>query len=780
MHDPESIDPRSPRGGRLLTTSPLPAYTVPRSAGGAGLPLPAILGKMPMSSHLWPVILLAASVGMKSGPGGGTARLTLDRVARYPPPGTRIPGSFQFSGDGRYLYFLDTKGDGVSRSLFREELATGHRELVAQPPTIDERDGVLSREETLRRERQRIQDKGITLYVVAEKADAAVFAWGGDLYLVRPGRDALRLTTTPADEIDPHLSPDGTRVAFARDGELHVLDLATGASAPLTGGAREGVTHGIAEFIAQEEMGRSAGLWWSPDGARLAYTEVDETGIPIYPIVRQGRSKWEVESHRYPFAGGANARGRLGIVPAAGGETLWLTIALPDEEVYLARVRWDLGGTLLVEVETRDQKILRLLRFDPVSGRSTTLLEDRSDTWINLHDDLWPLAEGRFLWSSEASGYRHLELRDRRGALLRPLTSGDWPVDRIEGVDGAAGRVYFTAAREGPLQRQLYRVGLERGRVERITREPGFHDVTVSPDGRWIVDVHDSAASPPRVLLKDGSGRIVRVLDPNEDLEVRELALRPPEFVTLRGADGTPLHGAIFRPEPLQAGRRYPAIVRVYGGPTAQTVKDSWEVTQDLRAHYLVDHGYVVFRLDNRGSPRRGRRFETALFKHLGSVEVEDQIAGARFLSGLPYVDGSRIGIYGWSYGGYMAALCLLKAPDLFRAAVVGAPVSDWDGYDTHYTERYMGTPQDNPIGYRESSLLPQASHLEGSLLIVHGMIDENVHFRHTARLMEALNTAEKSYDLLIFPDERHLPRGEDDRRYLERRIVEHFDRSLK
>jgi dipeptidyl-peptidase 4 len=313
-----------------------------------------------------------------------------------------------------------------------------------------------------------------------------------------------------------------------------------------------------------------------------------------------------------------------------------------------------------------------------------------------------------------------------------------------------------------------------------VTTEPGWHTVTCARDGRFFVDVYSSAATPPRAVLKDPTGRQVRVLDGNADPEPRTLALRPPELVTLKARDGSVLHGALYRPHPLKPGTKYPAIVRVYGGPTAQTVMDAWDLTVDLRAQYLVRHGYVVFRLDNRGTPRRGKTFETALAGHLGSVEVEDQVAGARFLAGLPYVDGKRLGVYGWSYGGYMAARCLLLAPEMFKAAVAGAPVADWDGYDTHYTEHYMGRPQENAQGYHDSSLLPLASRLSGRLLIVHGMIDENVHFRHTARLMNALNSAQKRYDILIFPDERHLPRGEDDRRYLEARLVDFFDEVLK
>lgn len=708
-------------------------------------------------------------------------RLTLERVARYPPPGTRIPGTFRFGHDARYLYFLGLHGTGSARVLYREEVSSGTREIVARPPqAASPSESGLTPEEILRRERQRIQEKGITLYRLAAKADVAVFDWRGDVYLVRPGQEPLRLTETEASEIDPQLSPDGTRLAYARDGELRVLDIATRREVLLTEGARDGVFHGIAEYIAQEEMDRSSGFWWSPDGRSIAYTEVDETGIPVYPIVHQGKDAPETETSRYPFAGGPNARVRLGIVSASGGVTSW--IRLPDNggDSYLARVRWDEDGTLLAQVQSRDQKSLKLWRVDAATGGAALLLEDRSDTWVGLHDDLRPLPDGRFLWSAESSGYRRLELRARDGALVRRLTSGDWPVDALAGVDERDGVVYFSGAMDGPLERPIYRTRLDGGPVERVTPEKGWHQATFSRDGRYFVDVHDSLAMPPRVLLREGPGRQVRVLEANADPEPKVLGLRSPELVTLKAGGGTVLHGALYKPRSLEKGRKYPAIVRVYGGPTAQTVKDSWELTQDLRAQYLARHGFVVFRLDNRGTPRRGQAFETALDRRLGSVEVEDQIAGARWLASLPYVDGERIGIYGWSYGGYMAARCLLKAPDLFKAAVAGAPVADWDGYDTHYTERYMGKPRENAAGYRDSSLLPLAPQLKGKLLIVHGMADENVHFRHTARLLNALNSAQRRYDLLIFPDERHLPRREEDRTYLEARLVEFFDRALR
>jgi dipeptidyl-peptidase 4 len=727
----------------------------------------------------------ATSARPASGGGGplgaagsaGAPALTLERVARFPPPGNRIPTGFRFTHDGRILYYLALDGDADVRMLVREEVASGRREVLARAADPGR---APSREEVLRRERLRLQDRGITQFVLAEKADRVVYAWAGDLYLARPGGEPVRLTQSEASEQDPQLSADGRRLAFVRDGDLYAIDVDTRLERRLTTGAKEGVTNGLAEYIAQEEMDRRSGFWWSPDGSRIAYAQVDETGIPIYPIVHQGADTWDVETHRYPFAGGPNARVRLGIVPSAGGPTTWLDLAPTGEDVYLARARFGPDGAFYAQVESRDQKSLRLLRFAAAGGPAAQILEERSETWINLSDDFLPLEKGGFVWASERSGWKHLELRAADGSVARTLTSGSWPVDRLEGVDEKRGLVYFTAARETPLEKSLYRVPLAGGEVERITAQAGFHAVVTSPEGSHFVDTFDSARTPPVVTLRESGGRTVRTLEANDDPEIGALGLQPPELVSLRGPDGTLLYGAVFKPPDLSPGRRYPALVRVYGGPTAQTVKDSWELTQDLRAQYLARQGYVVFRLDNRGSPRRGRAFETALYHRLGSVEVEDQIAGARWLASLPYVDGGRIGIYGWSYGGYMAALAVLKAPDIFRAAVVGAPVTDWDGYDTHYTERYMGTPAANAEGYRAASVLPLAATLQNPLLIIHGMSDENVHFRHTARLLNVLNAAHRPYDLLVFPDERHLPRALSDRVYMEERLLRHFDRALK
>lgn len=730
-------------------------------------------------SIAWGALLLASLSGGPSASGSQAAGLTLDRVARYPPPGGRVAGTFKFTHDGQHLYYLAPEGPAGARVLVREVVATGKREVVGRS-SADGPSG-LSREEILRRERLRLQDTGITQYVLAERADQVVYAFGDELFLVRPGAAAERLEAPGKGALSPRLSPDGRRLAYVRGGDLHVLDLATGEERRLTTSARDGVTNGLAEYIAQEEIGRADGFWWSPDGAAIAFAEVDETGIPGFPIVQQGRETPAVETYRYPFAGGPNARVRLGVVAAEGGAVRWLDPGPGPAtgEGYLARVAFGRDGALYAQVQSRDQRRLRLVRFAPGDFAPRDLLDRRSEAWVTADDAFQPLEDGRFIASSEASGRRHLELRAADGALVADLTPGDFDVDVLAGVDEKRGLLFFTAARGQALTRPAWRVALAGGAPRRLGPDEGFHALTVAPGGRRLVDLHDALASPPRADLLDDEGKPVRVVDANDDPEVARLALRPPTLVTVPGADGTPLNGALFLPPGAASGRKHPALVRVYGGPTVQTVKDSWEVTQDLRAQHLAASGYVVFRLDNRGTPRRGRAFETSNYRRLGTLEVEDQIAGARWLAARPEVDGARIGIYGWSYGGYMALLCLLRAPDLFKAAVAGAPVTDWDGYDTHYTERFMGTPADNADGYRGASVLPIAASLARPLLIVHGMADENVHFRHTARLINALNAAGRAYELLAFPDERHLPRGHGDRLLLERRLLEHFDRAF-
>ena len=726
---------------------------------------------------------------------GPHEKLTLEQVAQYPRPGMNVPGRWGFTPGGESVTYLFSADGNLVRSLWARDIATGAERLLAGPPPASASEETLSREEELRRERARLRELGVTDYQWAKKSERPVLLVpsGSGLQVSLDGAPLMTIKGT-VGAIDPHLSPDGTRIAFVRDGELHVSDIATGELVQLTSGAEDGLTHGLAEFIAQEELDQDHGFWWSPDGSRIAYIEADSRHIPIFAIAHTGSPNPETEPHRYPFAGQSNAILRLGVVSAAGGETRWMDLG-PDPDIYVARVAWRPDGVLTAQLLSRDQRHLRLVAFD-ARGSATTLIDERRDPWLNLDHDLRFLESGEILCSSERTGFRHLYLHDAHGKELRQLTSAllplsrtvgrggggvraEWIVTRLIAVDEPRRIAYFQATREGVLERHLYSVSLDGGDIRQLTAENGWHDATFSRDCSRFLDISSSIHEAPTVTLRAADGTTLGTVFANEGATADALGLSPPEFVTLPAEDGTPLFGSIYRPAELEPGRRYPVIVSVYGGPHAQRVTDDWSQTVDLRAQYLAQQGYIVFKLDNRGSANRGLAFEAFLNRAMGSVEVADQVTGVRFLETLGYADTNRVGIHGWSYGGYMTAMAMLRAPDVFKVGVAGAPVTDWDGYDTGYTERYMGTPQANAEAYRESSVLTHVENLRGKLLLVHGLVDENVHFRHTSRLIVALTEHQKEYDLLVFPEERHMPRDAKGLEYMERRLVSYFEKNL-
>lgn len=722
-------------------------------------------------------------------------------VAQLPLPGTSVPTGAAFSPDGRVLTYLYDPDGGLQRRLFVLDLDPDRRPAGSPPPptrsvpvgaAMPADEAALSTEERLRRERAREVGHGVTQAVWATGGDAVLVPLPDGLHVVhglaaRPGAPtvvrAVAADGMPGALVGACLSPDGTMVAFSCAGELHVAP--TDGSAParrLTTTATDGLANGVAEFVAQEEMGRSHGLWWAPDGGRLAYAEVDERHVPRYRIVHQGSDRVGPEAeevHRYPFAGQANAVVRLGVVPVGGGDTVWMETGDPDG--YLARVHWTPAGRLLAQLQPRHQAELRLVALDPASGAAVTVHTERGEPWVNLHDDFRPLADGGFLWSSERTGTRHLEVRAADGALVRVLTEGPWQVDGVEAVDEAADAVLFTGRRDGARQRHLYTVALSGGAVRRLTPEPGTHLVTVSTTAGLFVDRHASLAVPPAVRVRSlADAAVVATVHDRRDPRIDRLGLEPPEPVDVPADDGTVLHGLLYRAPTVPASLvPAPLVVAVYGGPHVQLAVDDWGPTVAMRAQALRQRGVHVLTVDNRGSANRGLVFERPVWRRLGRLEVADQVAGVRWAVAAGLADPDRVGVYGWSYGGYMALRCLGVAPGTFRAAVAGAPVTAWDGYDTHYTERYMGTPEDNPDGYQASSAVAVVEAMRGDLLLVHGLLDENVHFRHTARLLARLVAAGKDHDLLLFPGERHLPRGADDRAYMEDRVLRWLLRAL-
>ena len=707
--------------------------------------------------------------------------LTLEETIKFPLPGMNVPGALHFSPDGRILTYLYSPDNNLTRQLYAYDLETGTARRLITPPDGGATDVNISLEETLRRERLRQREFGVTEYAWSGDGRTLLIPLRGNLYVKDMPDGDLRLLVEGGHSpiLDPRFSPDSQWVAYVQEAEIYVVPTAGGTPRQITFGARgTGKTHGLAEYIAQEEMGRRRGFWWSPDSRFIAFTEVDETHIPIYPIVHQGKESAAppfVEEHRYPFAGEANAIVRLAVTAVDGGEPVWLDLGAA-EDVYLARVNWLPDGRIAAQILNREQTQLDLLRLDLQTGDKTLLLRETSDIWINLHKMFRPLKNDRFLWASERSGFMHLYLYDKDGELLLPLTQGDWLVDDVVSVDEKEGVVYFTATHPDPRERYLYAVSLDEGEIRPLTPEPGLHTIIANRQKTQFLDTWHNVNRPPAITLRSlADGSIQQTIFAENDPRVAELDLPAPELVTLESRDGATLYGAIYRPPAHFGDGLHPTIVSVYGGPHAQRVTNSWGLTVDMRAQYLAQQGFLVFKLDNRGSARRGIAFESGLKWRMGSIEVRDQVDGVRWLAAQGWTDSQRVGIYGWSYGGYMALMCLAQAGDVFGTAVAGAPVTSWDGYDTGYTERYMGLPQANPGGYEQSSVMAHVEKMEGNLLLVHGLIDENVHFRHTARLVNALIAANKDYKLLLFPDSRHMPRKPADRLYMEEHISRFF-----
>jgi dipeptidyl-peptidase-4 len=628
-------------------------------------------------------------------------------------------------------------------------------------------------------------------YAWAPKGDAVLVASHGDVFLVDTPSGRLRALAQGAElEEFPTFSPDGRRVAFVRSGDLFAVEVASGRETRLTRSGSAVVLNGRLDWVYEEELaGRSGRAFaWAPDSRSIAYLQLDQDRVPTFPIVDFLPVHNKAVFQRYPKAGDPNSIVRVGVVGlgsdgAPGPERL---VSFEQDDVYVdPELAWTADGrNLAFRWLNRAQTELQLRMFpvpsspDAALGEWRTVLTERDTAWVNALGEPRFLKDGRrFLWLSERDGFAHVYVCDLAGSC-RPVTQGRWMVDRLLSVDERTGFCYFTTTEKDPRERHLYRARLDGTGHARLTQEDGLHDVRVSPDGRYFADTWSDVATPPRVWVQTTDGRRRISVEDNASAPALRYERGVVEWVDLKAADGTVLHGRLVKPSDFDPSRRHPVVVHVYGGPHAQTVRDGWSSLSMLE-RLLASRGFLVWSLDNRGTWGRGHGFETPLHREMGRVELQDQLVGVEHLKSLPFVDPGRIGVWGWSYGGYMTLYALTRAPDVFKAGVAGAPVVDWTLYDTIYTERYMGTPQQNPGGYEISSPLARAADLEAELLLIHGTGDDNVHLANTVKFADALIRAGRPHAVLLHPRQSHGFRDRDHKVARDAAIVRHFERHL-
>jgi dipeptidyl-peptidase-4 len=710
--------------------------------------------------------------------------LTLERIFGNPPLAGPTPRLLKLSPDGRWLTSLRNRPDEKERfDLWALDTATGGERMLVDSKAFGT--GVaLSEAERMQRERARIADqKGIVAYDWSADSRSLLVPLDGDLYLASLDGKVRRLTNTKTSELDGTVSPKGRLVSFVRDQNLVILDLASGKERQLTQGGGGTISWGTAEFVAQEEMHRNRGHWWSPDDRRIAVERADEAPVGIVTRAAIGADGTRVYQQRYPKAGTDNAKVELYVFDVASGKNVKVDLG-PDPDIYLARVDWTKDGQkLFVQRESRDQKKLDLLSVDPATGKSTVLFTETAKTWINLHDNLKPLKDGSLLWTSERDGFSHL-YRWNKGAWTQ-LTAGPWEVRSIEGVDEAKGLAYIVANRETPIEWQLYAVPIAVAGAPKQLTDAGFSNaVEMDKSASHAIVTRSSTSQPSQTYLINADGQGRRWVEENKlagDHPYTPFVARhvAPKFGTIKAADGTTdLYYKLYIPTGFSGPR--PVLLWVYGGPgTGGQARNEW--TRDLPIQqYLVSKGWVILSVDNRGTADRGKAFEDAIYHAMGTVEVADQLAGVEWLKKQPFVDPKRIAVYGWSYGGYMTLKLLEAAPGTFVAGVAGAPVTRWELYDTHYTERFLGDPRKVPEVYRAADALPNATAIKDPLLLIHGMSDDNVVFDNSTALMARLQAAAIPFETMVYPGFGHGVRGPGVSVHLWRTIENYLDRQVR
>jgi dipeptidyl-peptidase-4 len=600
-------------------------------------------------------------------------------------------------------------------------------------------------------------------------------------YFQFKGGELRRLTHDPTEEREPLFSPSGEYVAFIRGYDLHVVDVEQGREKALTSGGSETLLNGLLDWVYQEEIygrGKFRGFWWSPDSSRLAFLQLDQTQVPEVSLVDYLSLHLNLETYRYPKAGDPNPGVRLGVVSLESSQVNWLDVA-PDsagQEILIVRVSWSPEGRAVIcHVQNREQTWLELVRADASGGNKKTLIREESGAWINrLENPIW-MEDQSFLWLSERTGYQHVYRYSKQGRLLGAVTEGEWEVREVVAVDERKGLLYFTGTKDSVLEQQLYRIRLDGAAVTKVSTEAGTHKPNFNTDATLFLDTYSDISTPPRTDLYRSDGSRVRVVEKNEVPVLREYRLSDPEFVQFKTRDGLLIDAMLLKPPDFDPSTRYPVLLNTYSGPHGPEVLNRWRGSGHMWHQMLASEGYLVWVCHSRTYSGKGVGVAWPAHKDLGRLELRDLEDSLTWLKSKSYVDGSRIGIFGWSYGGYMVAYALTHSSS-FKVGISGAPVTDWTLYDSVYTERFMGLPRENEEGYERSSALRSAENLSGKLLLIHGTMDDNVHMQNSMKFAHALQKAGKEFELMLYPASRHGVRDDQQVKHL-RTLITQFIR---
>jgi dipeptidyl-peptidase-4 len=684
---------------------------------------------------------------------GQLTKLTVDDVFTNRSFAPKSIMGLQWFDNGNSYSFLKMNPETKSMDLYRHDLKSGEEKVIVSGSELKLKEGdapfVIRNYEWSPNGR---------FILFTGMLPARSLKSGGTFYLFDfTEKKFFLLAESEQEQINAQFSPDGNKLGFVRGDNLFTVDIFTKEEKQLTFDGNENILNGHFDWVYEEEFGIIKGFEWSPDSKTIAYWRLDQTEVPQIQIQKWDSLYLNSIDMRYPKAGAKNSDVKIGIVSVETGKNVFADLG-SETDIYIPRIKFTSNPNMLsIQRLNRLQNKLDFLFADVATGKTTTVFTETDPCWIEINDNLKFLKDGKHLiWQSERDGFNHFYLKDYNGKVINQITKGKWETDNIHFVDEQNKLIYYSSNERGTIYSDLYVIKFDGSGKKRLTENAGTHAINFSSGGEYFIDRYSNASLIPSSFLFDKKGEKVRGLAVSTMDGFKDYDLGTSEFVSFTTTDGVTLNGMLIKPSDFDQTKKYPVLIYNYSGPGSQTVKDSWQGANLLWHMMLAQKGYLVFMLDNRGTGGRGKEFKNIVYKNLGHWEVNDHIEGAKYLAPLPFVDAERIGIWGWSYGGYISALTLMKGAEYFKTAISVAPVTHWKFYDSIYTERFMSLPSLNPEGYETSAVLTYTDKLKGKLLLVHGTADDNVHFQNAVALVNKLIAENIQFETMYYPEKDH------------------------